>query len=260
MNSSSENFESLFNGFENFNNSNSPLTENFSWIHPREPKVFCGGVYCGIPIEKTFAKYENRNITSTTSKYGFNAPVFNEKRSMKFKSLASELQKAEYPKDKRGYTPISSPSGFSDYEPIQGLFKDVTLEGAIRSKLRGKNTTSEYSSEYDNLRSSTNKSYQPKNKNRSSQRNENSSSQGNESSNKSSIISLASNILSPVKTSSSVKSSPRRSSSRRSTSSRISSSPRRSSSSRRSSNKSSSNKSSSSESSSNKSSSNKSSS
>jgi hypothetical protein len=236
MNSSSENFESLFNGFENFNNTNSPLTESFSWIHPREPKVFCDGLYCGIPIEKAFAKYENRNITSTTSKYGFNAPVFNERRSMKFKSLASEFQKSEAPKDKRGFTPISSPSGFSDFEPIKGLYKDITLDGAIKSKLRGKNTTSEYSSEYDNLRSSTNKSYVSKNKNRSSQR--------NMSSTKSSVVSLASSILSPVSTSSSVKSSsPRRSSSRRSSSRRSSS--RRSSSKKSSSSKSSSSKSSS---------------
>jgi hypothetical protein len=162
MNTSSENFESTFNSLENFNNINTPLTENFSWIKPREPKVFCGNVYCGIPMEKAFAKYENRNFTRITSKYGFNAPVFNEKRSMKFKSLASELQNVEYPKDKRGFTAVSSPSGFSEYEPIQGLYKDITLDGAIKSKLRGKRVTSPKitSSEYSNFRSSTNKTHQ----------------------------------------------------------------------------------------------------
>jgi hypothetical protein len=116
----------------NFSSEN--FTENFAEIKPKQPTVFCDGLYCGIPMEKTFAKYENRNFTSTKSDYGFNAPVFNEKRSSKFKSLASQLQKVEYQKDKRVFTPISSPSGFGDFEPIQGLYKDITLEGAIRAK------------------------------------------------------------------------------------------------------------------------------
>jgi len=116
----------------NFSSEN--FTENFAEIKPKQPTVFCDGLYCGIPMEKTFAKYENRNFTSTKSDYGFNAPVFNEKRSSKFKSLASQLQKVEYKKDKRVFTPISSPSGFGDFEPIQGLYKDITLEGAIRAK------------------------------------------------------------------------------------------------------------------------------
>jgi len=137
MNSSTENFESEFNSFENYNNINAAgenLTENFSWISPKEPKILCNGVYCGIPMEKAFAKYENRNFTSTKSNYGFNAPSFNEKRSMKFKSLASEIQRPEYPKDKRGFSAVSSPSGFNDFEPIKGLYKDITLDGAIKSR------------------------------------------------------------------------------------------------------------------------------
>jgi hypothetical protein len=167
MNFSSENFESTFNSFENFNNINSqPLTENFSWIKPREPKVFCDGLYCGIPQEKAFAKYENRNYTKVTSKYGFNAPSFNERRSMKFKSLATQLQKLEYPKDKRGFTAVSAPSDFSDFEPIQGLYRDITLDGAIKAKKMGKsiaNVSSENvsspklsSSEYNDFRKNTN--------------------------------------------------------------------------------------------------------
>ena len=131
---------------ENYNNMNSSFSENFSDIKYKEPTVFCDGLYCGIPMEKTFAKYENRNFTSTKSDYGFNAPVFNEKRSKKFKSLASELQRVQYTKDKRVLTPISSPSGFSDFEPIQGLFRDITLEGAIRSKQRGVGSSSKLSS------------------------------------------------------------------------------------------------------------------
>ena len=139
MNTSSENFETTFHSFENFNNINSqPLTENFSWIKPRAPKVFCDGLYCGIPQEKAYAKYQNRNYTKITSKYGFNAPSFNERRSLKFKSLATQLQKVEYPKDKRGFTSVSAPSDFSDYEPVQGLYRDITLEGAIRAKKMGK--------------------------------------------------------------------------------------------------------------------------
>ena len=128
----------------NFSSEN--FSENFSDIKYKEPTVFCDGLYCGIPMEKTFAKYENRNFTSTKSDFGFNAPVFNEKRSKKFKSLASELQRVQYTKDKRVFSPISSPSGFSDFEPIQGLFRDITLEGAIRSKQRGVGSSSKLSS------------------------------------------------------------------------------------------------------------------
>jgi hypothetical protein len=128
----------------NFSSEN--FTENFADIKYKEPTVFCDGLYCGIPMEKTFAKYENRNFTSTKSNYGFNAPVFNEKRSSKFKSLASELQRVQYTKDKRSFTPISSPSGFGDFEPIQGLFRDITLDGAIRSKKRGIVSSSKLSS------------------------------------------------------------------------------------------------------------------
>lgn len=131
---------------ENYNNMNASFSENFSDIKYKEPTVFCDGLYCGLPMEKTFAKYENRNFTSTKSDYGFNAPVFNEKRSKKFKSLASELQRVQYTKDKRVFTPISSPSGFSDFEPIQGLFRDITLDGAIRSKQRGVVSSSKLSS------------------------------------------------------------------------------------------------------------------
>jgi len=131
---------------ENYNNMNASFSENFSEIKHTEPTVFCDGLYCGIPMEKTFARYENRNFTSTKSDYGFNAPVFNEKRSKKFKSLASELQRVQYTKDKRVFTPISSPSGFSDFEPIQGLFRDITLDGAIRSKQRGIGSPSKLSS------------------------------------------------------------------------------------------------------------------
>jgi hypothetical protein len=131
---------------ENYNNMSASFNENFSNIKYKEPTVFCDGLYCGIPMEKTFAKYENRNFSSYKSDYGFNVPVFNEKRSKKFKSLASELQRVQYTKDKRSFTPISSPSGFSDFEPIQGLFRDITLEGAIRSKQRGIGSPSKLSS------------------------------------------------------------------------------------------------------------------
>jgi hypothetical protein len=159
MNSSSENFDSVFNSLESFENMNAPLTENFSWIKPVARPTFCEGVYCGIPQEKAFAKYENRNFTSVQSDYGFNQPTYNQKSYMKFKSGASKLQNFDIPVDKnRGYSTTESPSNFSDLEPIKGLYRDVTTNGAIKSSsyISSKGLSSP-ASEYTDFRTSTSK-------------------------------------------------------------------------------------------------------
>ena len=157
MNSSSENFDSVFNSLESFENMNAPLTENFSWIKPVARPTYGDGVYCGIPQEKAFAKYENRNFTSVTSDYGFNQPDYNQKSYMKFKSGESKLQNFHIPIDKnRGYTTTESPSGFSDLEPIKGLYRDVTAGSTKTGTISSKGLSSP-ASEYSDFRKSTNK-------------------------------------------------------------------------------------------------------
>ena len=157
MNSSSENFDSVFNSLESFENMNAPLTENFSWIKPVARPTYCDGVYCGIPQEKAFAKYENRNFTSVTSDYGFNQPDYNQKSYMKFKSGESKLQNFHIPIDKnRGYTTTESPSGFSDLERIKGLYRDVTAGSTKTGTISSKGLSSP-ATEYSDFRKSTNK-------------------------------------------------------------------------------------------------------